>query len=93
LRKHYRRHSKHLFCRYEGCPQATEGGFSSKKDRARHEQKHDPNILCEWEGCDRLFSRVDNMVSKELMRLRKPFYLPALQKDHVRRVHKKRLAQ
>lgn len=63
LRKHYKRHTKSLFCRVEGCPQATEGGFSSKKDRARHEAKHNPNIVCEWEGCDRLFSRVDNMVS------------------------------
>lgn len=62
LRKHYKRHTKSLFCRVEGCPQATEGGFSSKKDRARHEAKHNPNIECEWEGCDRLFSRMDNMV-------------------------------
>lgn len=61
LRKHYNRHSKHLFCRHEGCPQATEGGFSSKKDRARHEAKHNPGVLCEWEGCGRVFSRVDNM--------------------------------
>ena len=61
LRKHYRRHSKHLFCRREGCPQATEGGFSSKKDRARHEAKHNPVIMCEWEGCRRVFSRGDNM--------------------------------
>lgn len=61
LRKHYNRHSKHLFCRYEGCPQATEGGFSSNKDRTRHEAKHNPGILCEWEGCSRVFSRVDNM--------------------------------
>lgn len=63
LRKHYKRHSKTLFCRQEGCPQATEGGFSSKKDRARHEAKHNPMITCEWDNCGRLFSRVDNMVS------------------------------
>lgn len=63
LRKHYKRHTKSLFCRYQDCPQAHEGGFSSKKDRARHEAKHDPQIMCEWEGCNRLFSRVDNMVS------------------------------
>jgi hypothetical protein len=62
LRKHYKRHSKTLFCRHEGCPQSTEGGFSSKKDRARHEAKHNPMITCEWENCGRLFSRVDNMV-------------------------------
>ncbi|KAL1970497.1 hypothetical protein VTN77DRAFT_4141 [Rasamsonia byssochlamydoides] len=61
LRKHFNRHNKYLFCRYEGCPQATEGGFSSKKDRARHEAKHNPKIMCEWEGCGRVFSRVDNM--------------------------------
>ena len=61
LRKHFRRHSKHFFCRHEACPQAHEGGFSSKKDRARHEAKHNPGVECEWEGCERVFSRVDNM--------------------------------
>ena len=61
LRKHYKRHSKHLFCRHDGCPQSTEGGFSSKKDRARHEAKHNPGVPCEWDGCGRVFSRVDNM--------------------------------
>ncbi|KAL8757275.1 MAG: hypothetical protein Q9199_002342 [Rusavskia elegans] len=61
LRKHYRRHSKTLFCRQQGCPAATEGGFSSRKDRDRHEAKHRPDIPCEWRGCDRVFSRVDNM--------------------------------
>ncbi|KAI4092101.1 MAG: hypothetical protein LQ339_007997 [Xanthoria mediterranea] len=61
LRKHYRRHSKTLFCRQQGCPAATEGGFSSPKDRDRHEAKHRPDIPCEWRGCDRVFSRVDNM--------------------------------
>lgn len=61
LRKHYNRHRKHLFCRYEGCPQAVRGGFSSKKDRDRHEAKHNPEIPCEWDGCRRVFSRMDNM--------------------------------
>ncbi|KAL8842679.1 MAG: hypothetical protein Q9170_000454 [Blastenia crenularia] len=61
LRKHFRRHTKTLFCRYEGCSAATEGGFSSRKDRDRHEAKHRPDIPCEWRGCDRVFSRVDNM--------------------------------
>ena len=61
LRKHYRRHTKHLFCRHEGCPQSREGGFSSKKDRDRHEAKHKPGVSCDWEGCPRKFSRVDNM--------------------------------
>ncbi|KAL8722394.1 MAG: hypothetical protein Q9225_001125 [Loekoesia sp. 1 TL-2023] len=61
LRKHYRRHAKTLFCRYEGCSAATEGGFSSRKDRDRHEAKHRPDIPCEWQGCERVFSRVDNM--------------------------------
>ena len=61
LRKHFNRHSKNFFCRHDGCPQATEGGFSSKKDRARHEAKHNPGVPCEWEGCERIFSRVDNM--------------------------------
>jgi len=65
LRKHYKRHTKSLFCRHEGCPQAVEAGFSSKKDRARHEAKHNPTVECEWkaEGCNRLFSRIDNMVT------------------------------
>ena len=61
LRKHFNRHSKSFFCRHDGCPQATEGGFSSKKDRARHEASHNPGVTCEWEGCERVFSRVDNM--------------------------------
>lgn len=61
LRKHFRRHTKSLFCRHEGCAQSTEGGFSSKKDRDRHEAKHKPGIPCQWEGCERVFSRVDNM--------------------------------
>ncbi|MCJ1373285.1 hypothetical protein MMC20_004513 [Loxospora ochrophaea] len=61
LRKHYRRHAKPFFCRRDGCAQASERGFSSKKDRDRHEAKHNPGVPCEWEGCDRVFSRVDNM--------------------------------
>lgn len=85
LRKHYNQHRRHLFCRYEGCPQSQSQaqtqaeslgrgggfgvGFSSNKDRARHEAKHNPGVMCEWEGCGRVFSRVDNM------------------KDHVRRIH------
>lgn len=62
LRKHHKRHSKNFFCRHAECPQATGGGFSSKKDLARHEAKHNPGVLCDWTGCDRVFSRVDNMV-------------------------------
>ncbi|KAF2086302.1 hypothetical protein K490DRAFT_66854 [Saccharata proteae CBS 121410] len=61
LRKHHKRHTKSFFCRHEGCPQATGGGFSSKKDLARHEAKHNPGVVCEWGGCERIFSRVDNM--------------------------------
>ncbi|KAE8146201.1 hypothetical protein BDV25DRAFT_162981 [Aspergillus avenaceus] len=61
LRKHYNRHRKYLFCRHKGCPQAVQGGFSSKKDRDRHEAKHNPLVPCEWDGCHRVFSRVDNM--------------------------------
>ncbi len=45
LRKHYKRHTKSWFCSYQDCPQAHEGGFSSKKDKARHEAKHDPQIV------------------------------------------------
>ncbi|CAG7917817.1 unnamed protein product [Penicillium olsonii] len=61
LRKHFNRHRKYLFCRYEKCPQSSQNGFSSKKDRARHEAKHNPGVLCEWDGCGKVFSRVDNM--------------------------------
>lgn len=61
LRKHFNRHRKYLFCRHEGCPQSTQNGFSSKKDRARHEAKHNPGVLCEWRDCKKIFSRVDNM--------------------------------
>ena len=61
LRKHYKRHGRHFFCRHTGCPKSTSGGFSSRKDRGRHEAKHNPSIQCGWEGCPRIFSRVDNM--------------------------------
>lgn len=90
LRKHYNRHSKHLFCRVEGCPQSEAaaaaraksadqpltGGFSSKKDRARHEAKHNPGIKCEWRGPEgEVCSRVFSRMDN--------------MKDHVRRIHNK----
>lgn len=59
LRKHFRRHTKSLFCRHASCRDSK--GFSSKKDRDRHEASHRPEIACDWEGCDKIFSRVDNM--------------------------------
>lgn len=61
LRKHYRRHTKPFFCRHEECPQSSEGGFSSRKDRDRHESKHKPGVPCTHDECERIFSRVDNM--------------------------------
>ena len=61
LRKHFKRHTKSLFCRHDECPQSKEGGFSSKKDRDRHESKHRPGVSCSHSGCERRFSRVDNM--------------------------------
>jgi hypothetical protein len=88
LRKHYNRHSKHLFCRVDGCPQSQaaaaarstdgtlSGGFSSKKDRARHEAKHNPGIKCEWRGGN----------GEECGRI---FSRMDNMKDHVRRIHKK----
>lgn len=60
LRKHFRRHTKTLFCRHEDCRQSTDA-FSSKKDRDRHEAKHKPGVVCQYQGCERVFSRVDNM--------------------------------
>lgn len=94
LRKHYNRHSKHLFCRVEGCPQSEaaaagrakstdqplSGGFSSKKDRARHEAKHNPGIKCEWRGLE----------GEECGRV---FSRMDNMKDHVRRIHNKGQAQ
>ena len=88
LRKHYNRHSKHLFCRVDGCPQSEEaaaaraksadqpltGGFSSKKDRARHEAKHNPGIKCEWRGPE----------GEDCGRV---FSRMDNMKDHVRRIH------
>ena len=90
LRKHFNRHSKHLFCRVDGCPQSAPrdiadgkrgsisatGGFSSKKDRARHEAKHNPGIRCEWRSLDgEQCGRVFSRMDN--------------MKDHVRRIHKK----
>ena len=77
LHKHYKRHSKTLFCRYYGCPQSMQAGFSSKKDRARHEAKHNPMVMCEWESCGRLFSRVDNMVGWRFFYRTAPIYREA----------------
>ena len=88
LRKHYNRHSKHLFCRVDGCQQSQAaaatrstdgiltGGFSSKKDRARHEAKHNPGIKCEWKGPS----------GEDCGRI---FSRMDNMKDHVRRIHKK----
>lgn len=61
LRKHFKRHTKSLYCQYEDCPQSREGGFSSKKDKDRHESRHAPKIHCTQSDCERVFSRVDNM--------------------------------
>jgi hypothetical protein len=86
LRKHHKRHTKSFFCRYPSCSQSTGGGFSSKKDLARHEAKHNPGVVCEWEGCDRIFSRVDNMVS-----LISNLSLVLIANDHSQRDHVKRI--
>ena len=89
LRKHYNRHSKHLFCRVDGCPQSQAaaasrcsdgtltGGFSSKKDRARHEAKHNPGIKCEYVG--------HNGAPCERV-----FSRTDNMKDHMRRIHFKK---
>lgn len=63
LRKHYKRHEKTRFCRHPACPCGNQSGFSSEKDRERHEARHNPTIACTWQSCERLFSRLDNMVS------------------------------
>lgn len=90
LRKHHKRHTKSFFCRHSDCPQSTGGGFSSKKDLARHEAKHNPGVLCDWEGCDRVFSRVDNMVSTPYLDFRVELLANCLlQRDHVKRIHLK----
>ena len=61
LRKHYKRHIKHLRCSFDRCPQSLGPSFSSNKDLARHEAKHAPRTRCEWKGCGKVFSRRDNM--------------------------------
>lgn len=40
LRKHYKRHTKSLFCRYDSCEH--QGGFSSNKDRVSNSTPHVP---------------------------------------------------
>jgi hypothetical protein len=47
LRKHYKRHTKTLFCSHADCAKATGRGFSSRKDLLRHETKHNrkPSFL------------------------------------------------
>lgn len=87
LRKHYKRHAKKLFCRYQACPQAFTGGFSSKTDQARHEARHNPGIQCAWQDCDRTFSRVDNMVCRFNKGTHHQTADLQPQRDHVRRVH------
>lgn len=90
LRKHYHRHSKHLFCRYDGCPRSEKvasaiaehcemsliGGFSHQHDLERHEAQHKPNVQCEWVG--RNGQRCSRMFSRT-----------DNMKDHVKRVHGK----
>lgn len=88
LRKHFRRHTKSLYCRIAGCHQGNHGGFSSEKDRARHEAKHDPQIMCEFKDCNRLFSRMDNMVRYRLLDRKGYQCTDKLQRDHVRRIHR-----
>lgn len=88
LRKHHKRHTKSFFCRYPTCTQSSGGGFSSKKDLARHEAKHNPGVLCEWSGCDRVFSRIDNMVSMLLVKFSIHAY-QYHQRDHMKRIHLK----
>ncbi|KZF25002.1 hypothetical protein L228DRAFT_265494 [Xylona heveae TC161] len=61
LRKHFKRHIKHLCCRIPGCPEAHIRAFSSKKDLERHEKSHNPNVPCAWPTCEKVFSREDNM--------------------------------
>jgi len=54
-------HMESFFCRQADCPLATEGGFSSEKDRDQHDEKHESRVFFEWEDCWRVFSRVGNM--------------------------------
>lgn len=90
LRKHIRRHFKHLFCRVPDCPKSEPasmtvssasgkdgvvlGKFSSEKDRARHEAKHDPRIRCQWQFAN----------GQQCTRL---FSRKDNMQDHVKRVH------
>lgn len=67
LRKHYKRHTKTLFCRHSGCPQANGPGFSSKKDRMRHEQKHD-RMLFQTNGMETMHLKLTHIYSEDKMR-------------------------
>jgi hypothetical protein len=89
LRKHYKRHVKRWTCRSCGGADNCGAIFSSRKDRDRHEARHNPSVPCAWEGCERVFSRIDNMVSPAL-ELTSVSYaeLTLMKRDHFRRIHR-----
>lgn len=62
LRKHYKSHVKVFFCSQPEC-MASGASFASKKDFKRHTRSHQPDISCVLPSCNRVFSRLDNMVS------------------------------
>ncbi|KAL7909515.1 hypothetical protein GGI35DRAFT_385261 [Trichoderma velutinum] len=62
LRKHYKSHVKVFFCGQPEC-MASGASFASKKDFDRHTRSHQPDIPCIEPSCNRVFSRLDNMVS------------------------------
>lgn len=65
LRKHYKSHVKLFFCNQPECI-ASGASFASKKDLNRHTRSHRPDIQCIEPSCNRVFSRVDNMVSSPM---------------------------
>lgn len=89
LRKHYRRHTKPFFCRHEECPQSSEGGFSSRKDRDRHESKVPPfpcvALSVSLTSCIKHKPGVP-CTHDECERI---FSRVDNMKDHVRRIHRK----
>ena len=84
-------------------------GFSSKKDRARHEAKHNPSIRCEWSADTDEYGKPRDPLpgeSRQVIRgeslgeagnrrdaCGRVFSRMDNMKDHVRRVHKKGLAE
>ncbi|KAF2815531.1 uncharacterized protein BDZ99DRAFT_516250 [Mytilinidion resinicola] len=53
-------------CSYKECPRSKAMGgrkFASRQALQNHEATHNPSIKCIWADCDRIFARIDNMMT------------------------------